>query len=327
MAAAVEPSEEPQLKRVGQEGGRWVNCRPAGEEIARWFEEDVFVHDGLDHKDYVNGVTLIQAIEKSKNVGGVTQDGAPVIVEVEDIVWVPYMRVDTRVRYWHDLLEKNPDWFGTIEPVEVAKSTVEGTFNTHLPPGFFMMPIRGQDGKVSNFIGMSMRARIYKREGLVTRQIHSAGGEVEQVVEGELVLDAPPATKVVNTATRWGADENALMKAETGAVGRALGMAGILVLGGGIATAEDVLEARNSQGVSVPDAPEVQAADITAEPMDAAAMREKIVGLTEVLKQDDPEKLAQFQAWHRERQLPILTDCNEMQLKAVMAKLERGLAQ
>lgn len=318
---------ELELRRSGREGGRWINKRPSGEEVADWFTGEVFIHEGLDASNYVSGVTLIQAIEKSKDVGGVGPDGDPVLVDVSNIAHVPYMRVDTRIRYWHDLMALHAEeWVGVIEATPAAQLTEAGYFNAHLPPGFFRLPVPLADGKVANFVACSMRCRIFKRDGFEVRRHHEPGGKVENVYHGEIVLDAPAGTKAVNLLGKWGEDENALMKAETGAIGRALGMAGMLVLGGGIATAEDVQEARESEHITGAAAGAEAAMPPAVEaPPDEAAMRQRVTELVDTLKEADPTKLEEFRSWAKERKFPAFTDCNATQLKGCITKLERHL--
>jgi hypothetical protein len=182
------------------------------------------------------------------------------------------------------------------------------------------------DGKVANFVACSMRCRIFLREGFEVRRHHEPGGRVENVYHGEVVLDAPAGTKAVNLVGRYGEDENALMKAETGAVGRALGMAGMLVLGGGIATAEDVQEARDNEHVSgAASGVEAAMAATAPVPLDDDALRARIVELVAQLKEQNPTALEQFQAWAKERKFPAFADCNTAQLKGCVTKLERHL--
>jgi hypothetical protein len=301
-ASAVE------IARKGQEGGRWVNVRPTGEEIAAWFKDNCELAEGLEHDDYVQGITLIQTTENIDVAVGANEDGTPLIAEQRHVIYVPYMKVETRVKYWHDLLALHPDWQGAFEPVTTARLDVEGYFNLNLPDHFFRLPVRVSENKVAQFIGCSMRACIYRR------------GSDERVLYG------PPGTKLVNLLGRYGEDPNAVMKAETGAIGRALGMAGILVIpGSGVATAEDVQEAQAAERVSA-TGPEASALpDETGTVTSKETLVNMSLGLLSRLGSADPEKLKAFQEWARGRGFTSLNDLDELALRGVVTKLEREL--
>lgn len=303
MEASVE-----QVARKGQEGSRWINVRPTGEEIAAWFEENVELHEGLEHGRYVGGITLIQATETIDVVAGAHEDGSPLIAEEKNIVYTPYMKVETRVKYWHDLLALHPEWRGVFEPVYTEKIETDGYFNKNMPDHFFRLPVRVSEGKVAHFIGSSFKAVVYNRES------------------DKIVFEGAPGTKMVNLLGRYGEDPNAVMKAETGAIGRALGMAGILVIpGSGVATAEDVQEAQAAERVSAtgPDAAALPSE--TGTPTGKDALLTMALGLISRLGSADPAKLKTFQEWARTRGFKSIHDLDELALRGVVTKLEREL--
>ena len=300
---------------MAREGSRWINERPTGEEVADWFKENVPLHDGLDPTDFVTGVTLISAKEKVAYAAE-NSAGEMVILEREQLVHVPYAKVETRIAYFWKLMEQHPEWLGVIEPERVEKLNTQGYHNAHLPAGFFMMPVQRPDAKFVHFIGCSMRVSIFKRD---TVRSYSYG------VDGELVTKPAAGTKIVNVNGRSYEDPNSLMKAETGAIGRALGMAGMLVLpGSGVATAEDMQEALAGGGgamhASLPPEP---AAGEPDQPVDQKTRAEQLLG---ILESEYPAKLEEVQAWARDRRLN-LDDIGDDQLRGVVRQLERRLAE
>lgn len=311
-------------RREGQEGSRWVNYRPTGEEVADWFEKNVKLHEGLEASSYVTGITLIQSTEKSKAVVGWDGD-QPQTQEQFDLVYTPYPRVDIRVRYWQDYLELHrQEMIGVLErvaPPEPSKT---------LPEGFFRMDVGQADSKVTRFVCCSLRARIYKR-GTIEYQrltVDKRTGEERMEMRGEVLLDAPPATKMIPILSRYGPDPFSLMKAETGAVGRALALAGMLVVpGAGVASAEDLIEAQQMQsGEGEVAAPTPEAASLPeqqAAAEDPEALRTRAGRLMEELKAH-PERHKAMVAWARERKL-VLADAELPALRGVIRKLEREL--
>jgi pyruvate/2-oxoglutarate dehydrogenase complex dihydrolipoamide acyltransferase (E2) component len=137
----------------------------------------------------------------------------------------------------------------------------------------------------------------------------------------------------VPTVGRYGADENALMKAQTGAIGRTLAFAGMLVIPGtGVATAEDVQEAI-AGGVSLSgDSGAPQAALPVSAPSEAAEApetaaasepRERVAELVGAL-QEFPDALKEVHAWAEERKID-LADIKDPQLRGAVRKLETVL--
>lgn len=316
-------------RREGQEGSRWYNVPPDGKELAKWFEENVPLHDGLDPKHYLPGVTLIPATEKAKTVVG-WQQSAPVIEQVENLVYVPYAKVETRVKYFWDLMAKNEEWLGVIEPVAIER---KGS-SIALPTGFFRFQVQTDKGVVS-YVCCTMKVTVFKRETVkLNERLNPKTGEIERWREGEKILDAAPATKMIGTLGRFGADDFSLMKAETGAIGRALGMAGMLVIPGtGIATAEDMQEASAMEGRSTPSLPEdgEQAAAPPTQPPEAESvddMREQAILLVNTIKDEFPDLFKTFIAWATDRKIGEIGKVEDSRiLRGIITKAERELAE
>jgi hypothetical protein len=308
-------------QRKGQEGNRWVNETPSAEELAAWFEKEVKVEDDLQHADYVGGVVLIPATEKAKTVTG-WEGAVPTIEEIEALVFTPYIRVETRLKYFHDLCDQQ-HWQGFIEPALIEEQ------DPKLPPGFFYHLVPTGENKGVRYLACSMRVTIYEK-GSVQEKLTKKG----VIRTGSIVRIAPGGTKAV-PLVRTGrngayADDNAVMKAETGAIGRALGMAGMLVIpGSGIATAEDVQEARSQEasGPSPDDArlpEEVGTAPIVSDPATAPdadeKMREEITTLLAAMEEQYPETAAQFKAWAKEKGYGPLGEIVSPQLRGLHRK-------
>jgi hypothetical protein len=286
--------------RRGREGSRWYNERPSPEQVVEWFQT-IPLHDGMQHGDYIGGVTLIQATEKSDEVSGFDKDGMPLIRERRDLVYVPYVKVETRVAYFWRLMDVR-GWIGEILPVATAGPDVG------LPTGFFKYAAADPKGKTIPFVGCSMQMFAWE--------------PMTGVSERRLKMGPPPASKIVSTATKWEVDQNALMKAETGAVGRALGMGGILVVpGSGVATAEDMQDSQVPAGASAE--PTVPATTVEREPTDEE-LRERIGTLVDELTELDPIRLEAFQTWARERKLTLATAKGAV-LRGAVRKLEKEL--
>jgi hypothetical protein len=291
--------------RRGKEGSRWYNARPASDEVASWFAT-IPLHEGMDHEHYIGGVTLILAKERSEEVAGFDDQGLPIIKERQDLVYVPYVKVETRVAYFWKLMDIRA-WRGKIEPVAPVGGDQIGQ-----PPGYFRYSASKPDGKVVNFVGCSMQVSV--RESSRTSS------------EGPLVMSPPPGAKIIPATTKWDVDVNALMKAETGAIGRALGVAGMLVVpGSGVATAEDMLEL----SAAAPAAVEPQLPDVPqpATPVTHAGdeqLRSRAAELVAQLAEQDPKGHEAFQEWARGRNLR-LDSAQGAALRGVVKKLENTL--
>lgn len=330
MPQARQPAQ-PQMTvaEAVREGNRWINGRPSGDDFAKWFKDNVKLHDELTDlaEKYLTGVVLISGKEKHR-VAKQAQNGAIVIVEEERLVHTPYAKVETRVAYFWDLMSKHEEWTGVIEPGPLVGGGVDG-----LPPGFFRMQTTKPDGKVVNFVCSTMKVRILRSDSVkfIDEKVGSPRKGIEKAsrVEGVPVAEFPAATKMIPTVDRWGnEDPFALMKAETGAVGRALGMAGMLVIpGSGVATAEDMWEAQShepSAGLDPATEAAAQEAGDSAPQAEPADIRQEIAAMIERLESEKPEALAEIREWAKERRLN-LNELTEPALRGVHRKLSQAL--
>lgn len=308
---------ETRHQRAGQEGSRWVNARPTGDEVAAWFTSNVPMHEGLDATDFLTGVTLIPAKAKEDEIIGFRENGSPIIEERQNLYFVPYIKVETRVAYFWKLMELHDEWLGVIEPV--------GGGENGLPPGFFLREVRALDDKVTTFLCCTMQVRVWDRESMDFKIVYTDDGGRQEVMSAQPIMSPPPATKQVNVLGRFGPDENALMKAETGAIGRALGMAGILVApGSGVATAEDMqdamaAESRVSAGTAS-DGATLPSTDLGA--MSEDELRANAKDMIQELSEHHPDTLAAFQEWARQRQFGTLGSVTNPALKGLVKKLQ-----
>jgi hypothetical protein len=263
---------------TGQVGNVWIGERPSGEDFASWFTENVKIHEGLDHADYIGGVVLIEQTGKIKKTVQNDDQSGFLIKEFARLEYTPYAKVDVRMKYLWDLCEVKRNWLGVVEPAGVPRIDAQGLANMNLPEGFFRYQAQDSAGKWTPFVACSMRVAIYDRNACrIVEYVDPVTGEPKQKIMGVPIRVAAPATKVVPVIAWEKVDPFAMMKAETGAAGRALGMAGMLVIpGSGIATAEDVQEAeqlpgRAMTGTSAPETsdgalPEVEGAEEAQEP-------------------------------------------------------------
>lgn len=271
-----------------QEGSRWINTRPTGKEVADWFLSNAPMHPGMDPARYVTGVVLIPAKEKLPGGG-------------EQHVYVPYVKVETRVAYFWDFVRTLDGAVGEIQAAEVPRVSEQGVYNMNLPPGFFRMAVQDATGKFVHFLCCSQQVRV----------ADAAGKHIMRPATG---------TKMVSLLGRFGVDENAIMKAETGAVGRALGMAGMLVLpGSGVATAEDMQEMLASQGSVGVDA-QLPCAQASGDDQ----IRARIAELSTQLESEHPGRFEEVMAWAREKKIDT-GNLRAHQLRGVLRALERQL--
>jgi hypothetical protein len=284
------------------DGSRWLHEKPSTEEVNQWFLDNVLVHDQMQAADWVGGLTLI---ETKETVG---DEKIP--------VWAPYVKVETRLAYFHELMTKRPDQLGVIEPVEVPKLKDTGYYNLQLPEGFFYTPVQ-EDDQTVRFLCCSMRVTLFEREGI--KWTRRANGRA--VPSGTVVEQFPAGTKAVNVLCRWGADENALMKAETGAVGRALAMAGILVIPGtALASAEDVAEAVENEGHTPRGTVDKDHTEAAAEQSEAE-LKQKLKTELGRLKERAPNRHARIQQWAKSRKIDSLDSLSGAVLKGTLKKV------
>ena len=319
--------------RRGREGSRWFNERPTGEEIAEWFKS-IPLHEGMRHERYLGGIVLIEQSAKFDEVTSFTDQGRPIIARrtkegdgrVEHLTYTPYPKVETRVQYFWDLMALHPDWMGVIEPIGGDPA---------IGPGFSKRTLAGsKNGKAVNhlFIACQMRVVVYERESYAERIVNN-GRSSEVVKTGRTVVAGPPATKLVPLNNRWGdVDPFVMMKAETGAVGRALGMAGMLVVpGAGVATAEDMHEQATLEGrVEEKRADSgAEAATLPAEEPVAAPPAEDLRKMASeavaALKAEAPQAFEQFQEWAKGRGVTSLNEAPDAALKGIIKKAQKDL--
>lgn len=282
-----------------QEGSRWLHNPPDGRSFADWFRANVKLHEGMKHEDYVNGITLIPNKETVK----VTRNGE--ITEIERLVFSPYPQVETRVAYFWDWCRVN----GYLGEIEILPPPLQ---NPTLPDGIFATVVKS--GTQSHtWLGAKARVRAFERD-------------VRSGDKGRLVLSPPKATKTVPLHLRFGPDVNAPLKAETGAIGRALGFAGMLVIpGAGISTAEDMLDLTTVESAPGPE-PALPTHDPEpAEAQDPDALR-KLVDEHIAELQKHPQEWTAFMAWASERGLP-LENTPPAALRPLEAQLRKKLEQ
>lgn len=339
-----------------KQGSRWLYEEPTEGQVKEWFESQP-LHRGMSHGPYFGGIVLIPQEEKYKSTRR-KANGDTCVVELERAAFTPYVKVETRISYFWDYLfalnggnPKTGDFVGVIEPVEQRRVTDERSpwFNGQLPEGFFVYAVRQGNETVKRFVGCEMRAAIYERQSY-----HDMlnGKRVIPVLSGRGVKQVPTNYRGQQA---W-ADESVLMKAETGAKGRALGAAGILVVGTGIATAEDVQEAVSGpggggtsgepvqgalppvvdrEGAPVQGEPEGGGGQVQAEQVDDtpespeqadAHLREHAVALRTELERDFPQVWAAYVEWYTgQRNFPPLDQLTGPALKGAVTKLERDL--
>lgn len=331
-------------------GSRWINAFPAEDDIRSWFESQR-VHKGMEHTPYLGGIVVIPATEKIKQTFQ-NENGTTFVRELERAVFTPYVKVDTRIAYFWDLVELlNRDaeedfilpqldgmYYGKIRPVPqtVIANETSAYYNANLPEGFTVHAVRENEQKVSRYLVATYEVQILRRS-----------------------LSDKPDTVVLRgrgskqtAAKRQYADDNAIMKAETGAIGRALGVAGILVVGTGVATAEDIQEsmaatpgAGSTVAATLPgDAPSPQAVAGATMPPEGAG--EPILGeapgaavpdtdeelrvlaneLRERMQIEAPEAWATYLEWWKSRfEDQQLKDVSGPGLRGAVVKLQRDL--
>lgn len=277
------------VPRRGREGSRWYNERPSGEEVAAWFRT-VKLHDGMEHADFVSGITLIQQAEARQTIVGYRGDGTPESVPVEEIVFTPYPRVETRVSYFWSLCELR-GWTGRIEPVDID------SIDRGLPPGYFRLSLPSANGKDVPLVGRAVIVSINDARGF------SIG-------------TYPSETKLVPLLRNGLVDADAFAKASTGAIGRALGAAGMLVIpGSGVATADDMRE--------LPDVrtDEPLAAVLESAKLSPDQLREQLRKLVNTVGNSD--KREEMNDWWTQRHFPPVSELLAKDVPVAFKKLQK----
>src|SRR4051812_29981864 len=340
MEASVQAVE------VVREGSRWRHGPPSPEDLGNWFREQR-LHDGMIHDRYVGGLVLIPAKDKVTRTYA-RQNGSRYVADGEEVVYTPYVKVDTRIAYFRDYVAMHEDWVGKIRPVpaRLIDDVESPYFNGHIADrGFAIHPIRVGD-QTTYYLACTMEVAIYERESYLQRL---KGAHVEPIMQAV-------GTKQVAMTRSYGAnsrsafpDDNCLMKGETGGVGRALGFLGMLVIGTGVATAEDIQEAFGEQSAPAPapggDLPPVvnregqplEAAQAPAQAAQAAVspeltmeqrdevLRARALELQGQMEGEFPQAWSDFMGWWRARDFGALTTLTGPALRGAVQKLERDL--
>lgn len=302
-----------------QEGARWRYHRPTSAAVAEWFATQP-LDEGMEHQHYVGGVVLIPANEKVRYT---RPDGSQ--LERYEQTFTPYVQIGTRVGYFRRLAEHR-ELIPVIEPAPVPRSTNPQSpyFNGNMEEGLWWHLVAGADGKAIRYLCATAQVGLYDKQSYAARLRR----------EPVMPLISGRGTKQVG----GGPDENMIAKAQTGAVGRALGVAGILVVGTGIATAEDMQEFVGYAGTTVqPSLPTVPSEIANGEPppVDPAAqldqLRSRALALQTELQERSPEAWQEFLAWWQERKRAEgwegLESVPYEALKGVIARLERTAAE
>lgn len=339
-APKAPQQQEPTLPEGTQEGARWINRKPEGEQVASWFKENVKLHAEVENlaDKYVQGIVIIGGKERYREAR-IAQNGALAIVDLERMTFTPYAKVETRVAYFWDFMDARDNELGVIEPVEQRRLGEAGVYNLNLPPGFFRLPIATGPQSFVHYIGATMVVRRYKADTVewreIRRSIYNAEGvkvdeEVREVLRGTPVAVYPPATKQISTLDRSDdEDPFSVMKAETGAVGRALGMAGMLVIpGSGIATAEDMHEAQAGAGGASIQGPATPPPATEPQEQDPEVLeqqvRDRIQEKIARLQSEDAAGYERLAAWAGEKKLD-LTDPKSTALRGIELQVDRIL--
>ena len=161
------------------------------------------LHEGLKHEQYVGGIVAIETKDRGVST------------------WMLYINATARISYFWDWCDHNK-YIAHIDVSEPIDRIVE------LPA----------DKKSRQFY---MVAEVVVVE---TADNPDAQGRVVRQVTGRKQVDTTSFRRGYNGAAGTVVpDSNAIMKAETGSIARALGALGMLALpGSGIATAEDMVE-------------------------------------------------------------------------------------
>lgn len=333
-------------------GSRWLYAEPTADQVKEWFEKQT-LHPGMTHAPYLGGIVVLAQEEDIKETVKNANDQT-FVRESKRAAFTPYVKIDTRIRYFRDYVTmlnrgNRDEVVGVIEPAEVprVKDPSSPFYNEHLPDGFTTYAVKNANDSVKRFVVATFQVAIYERQSYVEML---SGKPAMPILQGRGSKQVP-----TNYRNGW-ADDASLMKAETGAIGRALGVAGILTVGTGVASAEDMQEALSGGGGSAaagelagPELPPVvtregtpvsapeaagaapPAEDVSEpEPDDPAAederLRARAVELRDQLQKTDAAAWDQYVSWYNEeRRFAPLDQLTGSALKGAVVKLERML--
>lgn len=335
---------EQQKLEVRRDGSRWFNGKPDPAEFSKWFKENVAMDPALEqHRErYIGGLVLIPAKEKSQ-VPNIGANGNIYFTEKEELTFTPYPKVDARIAYFWDLMAaKRDEWHGIVEPIPTTRPEGTGALaqmQQSLPEGFFITTVPVGE-KYTHFLCCQVRVAVYAKP--IGMERHPISREMEIIgrplIEGRGTKMVPLLTGP--RSSPW-ADPNSIMKAETGALGRALGFAGIFVVpGAGAASAEDMLEMMANPTTAAvdqqkePEPPPVEKPKRANAPAKTGAEKaadekqvliENVRAIANELQTSHPDAYKAFTEWCRERKPPIanLGSLSVPALKGVQTKLTR----
>src|SRR5438552_1245845 len=101
--ATKDPVPQPAPMPAEQHGSRWLHAEPTEEQVKDWFNSQK-LHTDMMHEPYYGGIVLIGAKEKYNRTYQ-NASGAWFVREEERAVFVPYVKVDTRVAYFWTLVQ------------------------------------------------------------------------------------------------------------------------------------------------------------------------------------------------------------------------------
>lgn len=297
-----------------QEGSRWRHARPSEEEVKKWFDGQP-LDEGMNNDDFVSGIVLIPANEKVK----VPSEDGRRVEERYEATFTPYVRVDMRVLYFTRLAEKR-DLIRVIEPaaVPIVDDKASGYYNANMAAGLWWHMTTNSEGASVRYLVSTWQVSLYERHAWLAMK--EGDGRPPAILQG-----------IGSKQTGGGADLNAIMKAETGAIGRALGAAGILVVGTGVATAEDMQESLEGGG-ALGAAPETALAATQRTAADPTAQLQQLRASAielEAEMRNYPATWQDFTAWWGERAKQggwkEIADVPLDALRGIVGKMERAI--
>lgn len=292
-------------------GSRWLHIEPSPQDVREWFDKQP-LHDGMTHDRYASGVVLIPAAEKywhREPKPGNPEEG--IDIESYRKTWTPYVSVSTRVNYFHDYVRLlnggriDGPFKGRIRPVRQCLIEEGPLANVHLPKGFSLYAVQ-QGGALVPYVVCTMRVQIIERR---SKEVLIGAEDSRQIPAG---------------------DQHAIAKARTSAVGRALGLAGMLVIGTGVASAEEAQDAVERTG-ALPAYQQAQlpgdVADTTQTALTEADLRGRVRTLYAELSEAHEGATGAFNSWYGERKFGPMDSLGMDELRTVVKKLERDLDQ